>query len=261
MKESLTNQAESCGELIQEQSNSAPLASKEQDWQLICPPRNWKDPLPIDLGELRLLEIVSQRINLVITRDDKRKKLYLGSLRDGMLVDSSLAPDGAKELDQTSPPQEFDSGWIAKIVSDEEAGPEYRATDLTTPAPLISAFPDHQVSKNFRLSEFRPGDHSYKYIRFSPKLVSTLEDIRQRAGGRQLHITSGYRPPAYNRNVGGASNSTHIDGLAADITSDDLSTDDLYDICDRVIGDRGGVGYYPDLRFVHVDIRGYRARW
>lgn len=261
MKESLTNQAESCGELIQEQSNSAPLASKEQDWQLICPPRNWKDPLPIDLGELRLLEIVSQRINLVITRDDKRKKLYLGSLRDGMSVGSSLAPDGAKKLDQTSPPQEFGSGWIAKIVSDEEAGPEYRATDLTTPAPLISAFPDHQVSKNFRLSEFRPGDHSYKYIRLSPKLVSTLEDIRQRAGGRQLHITSGYRPPAYNRKVGGATKSLHMNGIAADITSDDLSTEDLYDICDRVIGDRGGVGYYPDLRFVHVDIRGYRARW
>lgn len=61
MKESLTNQAESCGELIQEQSNSAPLASKEQDWQLICPPRNWKDPLWIDL---------------VITRGDKSKNNY-----------------------------------------------------------------------------------------------------------------------------------------------------------------------------------------
>jgi len=57
------------------------------------------------------------------------------------------------------------------------------------------------------------------------------------------------------------SNSTHIDGLAADIYSDYVSVDELYDICDRVIGDRGDVGYYPSQGFIHVDLRGYRARW
>jgi uncharacterized protein YcbK (DUF882 family) len=92
-------------------------------------------------------------------------------------------------------------------------------------------------------------------------LVNTLEEIRKQAGDYPLHITSGYRPPAYNRKVGGVSNSTHIDGLAADIYSDHLSTDELYDICDRIVGEKGGVGYYPIQQFVHVDVRGYRARW
>lgn len=58
----------------------------------------------------------------------------------------------------------------------------------------------------------------------------------------------------YNREVGGVSNSTHIDGLAADIYCDGLSTEALYDICLKVIGPRGGVGYYPKSGFVHVDL-------
>lgn len=32
-----------------------------------------------------------------------------------------------------------------------------------------------------------------------------------------LRVTSGYRPPAYNASVGGASSSSHMDGLAADV--------------------------------------------
>jgi Peptidase M15 len=231
------------------------LQDRPQDWRIICPPKNWKEPLPVDLGELRLLEILSQRLNLVVTRDDKRRKLYLGNA----LVSTD---EGEAEVD--SPPingLRFGSGWIAEIISDDKAGTEYEAIDPATAAPLISAFPDHQISKNFRLSEFRPGEHSYDLIRLSPALVNTLEDIRNRAGGQPLHITSGYRPIAYNRKEGGVSNSPHIDGLAADIYSDHMSTEGLYDICDRVIGDRGGVGYYPSDGFIHVDLRGYKARW
>lgn len=140
------------------------------------------------------------------------------------------------------------------------AGAEYKAVDPLAAAPLIRAFPDAQISKNFRLSEFRPGRHTYEYIRISPALVRALEEIR-RACGRPLSVTSGYRPADYNREVGGVSNSTHIDGLAADIYCEGLTTDQLYDICDQVVGSQGGVGYYPQAGIVHVDVRGYRARW
>ena len=224
-------------------------------WQLICPPKNWQNPIPVELTEVRLLEILSQRLNLVVTRDDKRKKIYLGT---------ALGLREPEPTDPKAPPRSglrFPTGWTADVIPNEQAGPEYEVVDVEAAAPLIAAFPDAQLSKNFRLSEFRPGEHSYDLIRLSPMLVNTLEEIRKRAGDQPLHITSAYRPPAYNRKVGGVSNSTHIDGLAADIYSDYLNTDELYDICDQVIGDRGGVGYYPNEGFVHIDLRGYRSRW
>jgi uncharacterized protein YcbK (DUF882 family) len=139
--------------------------------------------------------------------------------------------------------------------------------DPQVAAPLIRAFPDAQLSEHFRLSEFRPGGlelerkvSDYEYIRIMPALLQALEEIREAAGG-PIQVTSGYRPPDYNRAVGGVSNSTHIDGLAADIFCDGLSTQTLHSICERVIGKRGGVGYYPRSGFVHVDLRGYEARW
>ncbi len=48
------------------------------------------------------------------------------------------------------------------------------------------------------------------------RLASTLEDIRALLG-RPITISSGYRSPAVNAEVGGAANSAHVLGLAADI--------------------------------------------
>ena len=213
------------------------------NWKLICPPKNWQEPVIISEESLELLETLKQRLSLVMTKDDKRKKIYLGL----------AGREKATGL-------RFPNGWTADVVADSVAGAKYKAVDLLSAAPLILAFPDAQISKNFRLSEFRPGKHSFEYIRLSPSLIQALEEIRERAG-LPVNITSGYRPPDYNREVGGVSNSTHIDGLAADIYCDGLTTAQLYDICENVIGPRGGVGYYPKSGFVHVDLRGYEARW
>jgi hypothetical protein len=202
--------------------------------------------VPIDEDELSLLGVICERLSLVMTRDDKSKKVYLGTTLEG---DATTA-NGVR----------YPSGWSAGVVSDEDAGAEYKAVDPLAAAPLIRAFPDAQISKNFRLSEFRPGRHTYEYIRLSPALIHTLEEIRERTG-RPITVTSGYRPPAYNREVGGVSNSCHVDGLAADIYCEGLTTLQLHAICERVIGHRGGVGYYPTSGFIHVDLRGYEARW
>ena len=225
------------------------MTKDRESWMLVCPPKNWREPVTIKEQELELLELVGARLNLVMTRDEERKKLYLGAA-DGK-------PFGLS----------FPSGWTAEVVSDGEAGPLYKAVDPLAAAPLIAAFPDAKVSEHFSLWEFRPGgvpargsQAAYKFIRLSPALVRALEDIRAKAG-EALHVTSSYRPPDYNRDVGGVSNSTHIDGLAADIYCDGLSTEALYEICLKVIGPRGGVGYYPKSGFVHVDLRGYEARW
>lgn len=212
----------------------------------IIPQNNWQNPLPITERELTMLSTVASRLNLLFTRDDKRKKVYLGNA----LASETEVASGLR----------YPNGWTADVVPLEEAGSEYKPVDPLAAAPLILAFPDAQISEHFRLSEFRPGRHSYEYIRLHPASVQALEDIRARAG-RPVNVTSGYRPPAYNQEVGGVSNSCHIDGLAADIYCDGLTTDQLYDICVAVIGYRGGVGYYPSSGFIHVDLRGYEARW
>lgn len=136
-----------------------------------------------------------------------------------------------------------------------------RSTGVYEAAPLLAARVDDPLSRHFRAGEFFPHDPSYRYLRVSPELVRRLEEIRQALGGQPLTIHSAYRPPAYNQAVGGVSNSTHIDGLAADISVVGVSTERLHQVADQVIGDGGGVGYYPAQQFVHIDVRGHRARW
>ncbi len=48
-------------------------------------------------------------------------------------------------------------------------------------------------------------------------LAHGLEQIRAALGGRPIHVNSGYRCLALNRKIGGARNSQHLHGLAADI--------------------------------------------
>lgn len=128
--------------------------------------------------------------------------------------------------------------------------------------PLVRAPYDSKLSANFTLGEFACHDRqTYPDVRVHPNLVLLLEKIRKIAGGKAIHITSGYRPPAYNLSVGGEPNSLHIDGMAADIYIDGVSTSALADICDQAVGATGGVGYYPYQGFVHVDVRGYLSRW
>jgi len=60
-------------------------------------------------------------------------------------------------------------------------------------------------------------------------------------------------------------------GQAIDMTIGDINKDGTFtkedkkivlDICDKkVIGNKGGIGLYPGTRAVHIDVRGYKARW
>ncbi len=84
-----------------------------------------------------------------------------------------------------------------------------------------------QLSPHFRLQEFlRSQTASRNGIDMTPpqdvvralKRLCThvLEPLREEIG-RPIVISSGYRPPALNRLIGGATNSQHTKGEAADI--------------------------------------------
>ena len=93
----------------------------------------------------------------------------------------------------------------------------------------------------------------------SPKLIVKLEALRAALGGKPITIVSGYRSPAHNKAVGGAKNSQHLRGRAADIKVEGVSPRVVADIAEAVFGWLSGIGRYDT--FTHVDVRRSHARW
>ena len=88
-------------------------------------------------------------------------------------------------------------------------------------------------------------------------LAAAFEDIRLRYGG-PIAISSGYRPEAYNRAIGGARFSQHVQGRALDlrpVQGNVGSLRALLDACEdsRAAGMFRGLGRY--VTFVHIDVR------
>lgn len=67
---------------------------------------------------------------------------------------------------------------------------------------------------HFRYAEFKSGGNGW--IKVNRELVRGLEVLRANVGG-PLKVVSGYRDPAHNQAVGGATNSQHLYGNACDV--------------------------------------------
>ena len=79
---------------------------------------------------------------------------------------------------------------------------------------------EKKLSANFKVREFRSKCGSDEIL-IDEKLVTLLQKMRDKFGA--INISSAYRTSAYNKKVGGVSNSQHLYGLAADITIQDSS--------------------------------------
>lgn len=223
------------------------MTEPQGPWRLICPAEDSTSATTYNgAAAWRAVRRVATQLGLRCTWDAQTAKLYVGSARASAGAPGMPGVSYPAGTEAERHPQNNDAAWAP-------------ARPAIAP-PLVRRSPDIQVSKHFRLSEFAPGDQQLDGVRCSPKLVEVLERIRGRVGG-PIVITSGYRPPSYNRAVGGVRDSTHLDGIAADIYAPSLSTDQLARICDEVIGGTGGVGYYPVHGFVHIDVRGHYSRW
>ncbi|MFF4650316.1 D-Ala-D-Ala carboxypeptidase family metallohydrolase [Streptomyces sp. NPDC001380] len=84
------------------------------------------------------------------------------------------------------------------------------------------------------------------------RLMYKLEALRRKAGDRAVTINSGFRSTAYNAQVGGASNSMHTYGVAADTVVSGLSTLSVYRIAETC-GFSGLETY--SVSWQHVDSR------
>ncbi len=90
-----------------------------------------------------------------------------------------------------------------------------------------------------------------------PAVFDILFDIQKDSGSTGVYqIISAYRSPATNEMLrsstsGVAKDSQHLLGKAIDVRLTDLDTAKLRDVAISL--ERGGVGYYRESDFVHVD--------
>lgn len=116
-----------------------------------------------------------------------------------------------------------------------------------------------QKKLNLFLRDFRTGDtHT-----IDPFLLDIISKIKKKAGSKgTIEVISGYRSPFTNqqmheRSSGVAKKSLHTKGQAIDIRIDGLPTRKLHEIA--VALELGGVGYYPQSDFVHLDTGDFRT--
>jgi len=117
-----------------------------------------------------------------------------------------------------------------------------------------------QLTPNFKLSEFlshndKGSRPDYQTILNLKILANRLQVIRDLTG-KQIYINSGYRSKEYNASIGGARESFHTKGMAADIRIEGMSPARVQEYLKNW---SGGLGSYSN--FTHVDIRNYNARW
>lgn len=114
---------------------------------------------------------------------------------------------------------------------------------------------DKKLSAHFRQREFDCHCSRCKSTLIDYDLIELLEALRAKIQA-PLIILSGYRCKPHNAEIGGAENSFHMRGMAADITAS-VSLVTLQAVSCQ-LNPEGGVGWYDT--FVHVDTRGERWR-
>jgi hypothetical protein len=88
--------------------------------------------------------------------------------------------------------------------------------------------------------------------RLNPGLLSRLRRLADAFPGKDIEITSGYRPDARE-------GSRHRIGNALDIRVVDVPLAEMHRVA--LTFDESGIGLYPTSDFIHVDVRERVTRW
>jgi uncharacterized protein YcbK (DUF882 family) len=121
-----------------------------------------------------------------------------------------------------------------------------------------------KLTNNFNLNEFNK--HNFPLtetiLRNIQELAKNLQVLRDEVK-KPIKITSGYRDPSFNKKIGGATQSRHITGQAADLKIEGYTPKQVASIIEKLIAagkmKQGGLGIYST--WIHYDVRGTAARW
>jgi uncharacterized protein YcbK (DUF882 family) len=114
-----------------------------------------------------------------------------------------------------------------------------------------------KLTRNFKSTEFDcKGKKCCSKTPLDIELVGYLQVFRNYFG-KAITINSGYRCQTHNKNVGGAKNSRHTQGMAADIVVKGVKPVKVAQFAE-MIGVRG-IGLYDN--FVHIDTRTEKFYW
>ena len=230
-----------------------------------------------------------------------RRWRYTASTRPGLYTLKLDGPGNNDSIDihvfVLVPASGVKNGWLNgyRIGRYPPASARY-----TPPKGFVEVTKDNEdtkVSPHFRLKQFICKQDTVaefpKYVVLEQRLLLKLETILERVNRLgfstdTLHVMSAYRTPYYNHAIGDVKYSQHQFGSAADVYVDphdkdrmeDLNRDGRIDVADsKFLYDRiedwfgqkdlqkfeGGLGFYPATAahppFVHVDVRGTKARW
>ena len=122
-----------------------------------------------------------------------------------------------------------------------------------------------RLTENFSLPEFASKDGAAFPEDVKTNLAELAENLQVLRDhfGRPVTVTSGYRSPAHNVRIGGASDSFHVRGMAADLQIAGVAPRVVYNAIELLIKSgkmkEGGLGLYSG--WVHYDIRGRKIRW
>jgi uncharacterized protein YcbK (DUF882 family) len=115
-------------------------------------------------------------------------------------------------------------------------------TNIYNPDGSYSVEAAKQIAYEFRCR--RTGEQHD----IDPRLLTILSHVNDRYGGRPIELLSGYR---FQRRT----TSNHFHGTAADIRVAGVRPRDLRDFVSSLDAGGMGVGFYPRVGFVHVDVR------
>jgi hypothetical protein len=89
--------------------------------------------------------------------------------------------------------------------------------------------------------------------------VKVADWLRERVG--PLIVLSGWRDPEYNKAIGGAPASLHMEFCALDLRPVRVTPDELADLAEtHPAAKQLGLGIYPRSGFLHLDTRGLIGR-
>jgi uncharacterized protein YcbK (DUF882 family) len=140
---------------------------------------------------------------------------------------------------------------LRNIHTDEKVDVEFYRGDAYVPEALASI---QKLLRDWRNNDQHPID---------PKLMDYLYDVAHTVGVEPaFSVISGYRSPETNaqlheRSSGVSSHSLHMEGRAIDVRLAGVSCADLAQ--HALDMQRGGVGYYRQSDFVHLDTGRFRT--